>query len=70
MNISEIFAFLNDFEITYNYNIKREDIKKVINLINLKSETSKRYSLDLDKFGFIEFILQIAHMISNSEIPS
>jgi len=48
MNLTEVFAFLNDFKITQHYNIKRDDIKRLIKLINLKSESAQKNSMQLD----------------------
>jgi len=42
MNLTEIFAFLNDFQICQYFNLKREDIKRLIKLINLKSDGSAK----------------------------
>jgi len=57
MSLSEVFAFMNDFNMSKNYTIKRDDIKKVIKLINLKGDTAVKTSAELDLYGFIEFVL-------------
>jgi GH35 family endo-1,4-beta-xylanase len=42
MSISEVFLFMNDFKIITTNNIKRDDIKRIIKLINLKSDTNSK----------------------------
>ena len=69
MSLTNVFSFLNDFKIlqTFGKNsqniqmIKRDDIKSIIKMINLKNATNTRTQADLDIGGFIEFVLQIGH---------
>ena len=68
MSLTEVFAFLNDFNMNKNFTIKRDDIKKVIKLINLidKHPTHVKNSADLDLYGFIELILQLSHFVNGN----
>ena len=60
MNIAEVYLFLNDFKINQNFRLPREDLKKIVKLINLQSKTALKNSIDLDMNGFIELVLQLA----------
>ena len=69
MSLTDVFSFLNDFKILQTFGqssknilkIKREDIKSIIKMINLKNQNHTRTQADLDITGFIEFVLQIGH---------
>ena len=67
MNLFETFSFLNDFQILQNFpEIKRDDIKNLINYSNLKnSAVSRPNTTEIDLEGFIELILQIAYIVSD-----
>jgi hypothetical protein len=41
--------------------MKRENVKKLIKLINLKSEEPAKNMSELDLVGFTELILQLGH---------
>lgn len=65
MNLGEVFRFLNDFEMNKKFNMRREDVKRLIKLINHQQDGPPVKSTnDLDMFGFMEFILQVAHFTS------
>ena len=57
MSLAAVFTFLSDFKITKLEFAKRDDIKKIIKMINLKQETHIKTYSELDLEGFIEFIL-------------
>ena len=57
MTLAAINTFLADFKITKIDFVKREDVKKIVQLINLKQDNYTRSSSDLDLEGFIEFVL-------------
>ena len=57
MNLSEVYAFMNDFKLTQSPMIKRDNVKKIITLINLKTHNNTTINSQLDMEGFIEFIL-------------
>lgn len=57
MTLAGVHTFLNDFKISKLEFKKREDIKKIIGLINLRQSTNIRNVSDLDIEGFVEFIL-------------
>jgi len=57
MSLAAVFTFLSDFKITKLEFAKRDDIKKIIKMINLKQETNIKTYSELDLEGFIEFIL-------------
>jgi len=40
MNLSEVYAFMNDFKLTQSPMIKRDNVKKIITLINLKTHNN------------------------------
>ena len=61
MSLGELFAFLNDFEMNKKFNMKREDVKRMIKLINLKQEGPAKNLHELEMYGFMEFILQLGH---------
>lgn len=61
MSLTEIFQFLNDFQMNKKFNVKREDIQRLIKLINLRNDPDGRNNSELDIDGFMEFILQIGH---------
>lgn len=67
MNLFETFSFLNDFQILQNFpEIKRDDIKNLINYSNLKnSAVARPNTTEIDLEGFIELILQIAYIVSD-----
>lgn len=56
MNLAAVFSFLSDFKVS-NIEAKRDDIKRIIQLINIKQETNLKTTSDLDLEGFIEFNL-------------
>ena len=57
MSLAAVFTFLSDFKFTKLEFAKRDDIKKIIKMINLKQETNIKTYSELDLEGFIEFIL-------------
>ena len=63
MSLAAINTFLADFKITKTDFVRREDMKKIVQLINLKQHHSSRSSSELDLEGFIEFILQLAYFM-------
>jgi len=72
MSLTAVFQFLADFKITKLEFAKREEIKRIIKLINLKQETQINAYSNLDIEGFIEFNLQLAYYMyrETSERPS
>lgn len=57
----EVYNFLSAFKITSCFpHIKREDIKRVIKLINLQGNEINQSTLSL--IGFIEFVLNIGRL--------
>lgn len=58
MNLSCIFAFLQDFKVT-KVEARRDDVKRIIQLINIRQESNFKTTSDLDLEGFIEFNLQL-----------
>lgn len=58
MNLACVFAFLQDFKVT-KVEARREDVKRIIQLINIKQESNFKTTSDLDLEGFIEFNLQL-----------
>ena len=65
MTLAEVYAFMNDFKLTQSPLIKRDNVKKVIQLINLKTQSNTTTNSQLDLEGFIEFVLQIGHLFYN-----
>ena len=61
MSLTEVFAFFNDFKMNQKYNMKRDDVKKMIKMINVKSETPSKNPHELDMSGFMELILQLGY---------
>lgn len=57
MSLGELFTFLNDFDMNKKFNMHREDVKRLIKLINIKNESKNKNLLELDMYGFMEFIL-------------
>ena len=57
MSLTAVFQFLADFKITKLEFARREEIKRLIKLINLKQETQISAHSNLDIEGFIEFNL-------------
>jgi hypothetical protein len=72
MSLAAVFTFLSDFKITKLEFAKRDDIKKIIKMINLKQETNIKTYSELDLEGFIEFILQLGYFMHKamSTLPS
>jgi hypothetical protein len=70
LSLSEVYAFLTDFRLTQaNLNgLKRDQIKRIIKLVNIKQENHFGASTSLDFHGFIEFLLQIAYQFSAGSI--
>jgi len=62
MNLSDIYTFMNDFKLTESKNIKRETVKKIIKLINLKTNSTTGGVTEVDQEGFIDLVLQIGHL--------
>ena len=62
MNLASVFAFLQDFKIT-KVEAKRDDVKRIIKLINIKQEENFKSVSDLDLEGFIEFNLQLGYYL-------
>jgi hypothetical protein len=56
MNLASVFSFLQDFKIS-SLEAKRNDIKRIIQLINIKQESNVTTTTDIDLEGFIEFNL-------------
>lgn len=68
MNLFETFTFLNDFQILQNFpELRRDDIKNLINYSNLKNSSTSGNLTEIDLEGFIELILQIAHIVSDKQ---
>ena len=57
MSLATVFQFLADFKISKAEFATREEIKKIIKLINLKQESNLKTVSNLDDEGFIEFVL-------------
>jgi hypothetical protein len=71
MSLTEIFQFLNDFQMNKKFNVKREDIQRLIKLVNLKNDPRGRNNSELDIDGFMEFILQLGHFAHDQHpLPS
>lgn len=72
MSLAAVFTFLSDFKITKLEFAKRDDVKKIIKMINLKQETNIKTYSELDLEGFIEFILQLGYFMHKamSTLPS
>lgn len=70
MNLSEIFAFLNDFSLLAAIpSLKRDDYKRLIRLCNLKDEESTSGTkAELQFSTFIDFIVQLAYHFNNTDI--
>ena len=56
MNLASVYSFLQDFKVS-RVEVKRDDIKRIIQLINIKQESNVKTTLDIDIEGFIEFNL-------------
>ena len=72
MSLAAVFQFLADFKISKLEFARREEIKRIIKLINLKQETQISAHSNLDIEGFIEFNLQLGYYMykDTSERPS
>ena len=59
MNLTEVYAFLTDFSLNQGNlnNLKRDGIKRIIKLINLKQENGVGHTTNMDYSGFIELLL-------------
>lgn len=70
LSLSEVYAFLTDFKLTQARlnGLKRDQIKRIIKLVNIKQEKHFGTSTNLDFHGFIEFILQMAYHFSSESI--
>lgn len=70
LSLSEVYAFLTDFKLSQAKlnGLKRDQIKRIIKLVNIKQENHFGNSTNLDFHGFIEFILQIAYHFSSESI--
>ena len=56
MNLASIFVFLKEFKVT-KVEARREDVKRIVQLINIKQESNVKTTSDIDLEGFIEFCL-------------
>ena len=56
MNLASVYSFLQDFKVS-RVEVKRDDIKRIIQLINIKQESNVKTTSDIDIEGFIEFNL-------------
>ena len=63
MSLATVYQFLADFKISKAEFASREEIKKIIKLINLKQESNLKTVSNLDVEGFIEFILQLGYFM-------
>ena len=63
MPLSAVYQFLADFKISKLEFAKREDIKRIVKLINLKQESNLSKVSNLDIEGFIEFMLQLGYFM-------
>lgn len=65
MSLQEVYAFMNDFKLFGFKKLKRDDIQKIIKMINAKNKDkfANQNLGDLDLQGFIDFLLQIGHFI-------
>lgn len=70
LSLSEVYAFLSDFKLTQaNLNgLRRDQIKRIIKLVNIKQENHFGTATTLDFHGFIEFMLQMAYQFSAESI--
>lgn len=68
VSLSQVFAFLSDFKIT-KLEAKREDIQRIIKLINIKEKANINPVSDLDLESFIEFNLQLGYHLYKNEAP-
>ena len=60
MNLAEVFAFLGDFQINKLCKVRKDEVKRIITLIN---QGSQRCQMELDLDGFTEFVLQLGHFL-------
>jgi hypothetical protein len=56
VKLAQVFAFLADFKIS-KVQARREDIQRIVKLINLKDQGNINPVSDLDLEGYIEFVL-------------
>jgi len=72
MSLATVYQFLADFKISKAEFASREEIKKIIKLINLKQESNLKTVSNLDVEGFIEFVLQLGYFMhrDQTEKPS
>lgn len=59
MSTKAVFTFLHDFSISLIEFKRRDEIKTIIKLINLKQHGNNLDVVDLDLEGYIEFMLQL-----------
>mgnify|MGYP006091440359 CR=1 FL=1 len=62
VSLSQVFAFLSDFKIS-KLEAKREDVQRIIKLINIKEKANINPVSDLDLESFIEFNLQLGFLL-------
>ena len=65
MSLSTVFQFLSDFKIS-KLEANREDVKRIIKLINLRQPNNLNTTSNLDLEGFIEFVLQLGYFMYKS----
>lgn len=63
-----MFAFLSDFKIS-RLEAKRDDIQRIIKLINIKEKANINPVSDLDLESFIEFNLQLGYHLYRDQAP-
>ena len=59
MSTKAVFTFLHDFSISLIEFKRRDEIKTIIKLINLKQHGNNLDVVDLDLEGYFEFMLQL-----------
>jgi len=56
MSLSEVYMYLNDFKVWQNFpRVKRNDIKVLIQKINLQDMTGRAQTTDLNMEAFVSF---------------
>mmetsp|Transcript_29766 Transcript_29766/g.45375 ORF Transcript_29766/g.45375 Transcript_29766/m.45375 type:complete len:87 (+) Transcript_29766:3211-3471(+) len=57
MTLASAFKFISEFKIGITEFMRREDVKRIIQVVNLRQETNLNSMSELDLEGFIEFLL-------------
>ncbi len=61
MTLASVFKFISEFKISVTEFMRREDVKRIVQVINLRQETNLNSMSELDLEGYIEFMLQLAY---------